>query len=132
MLEMKETAYLLANRGPTSLIVLDELGRGTAVEAGSGICWAVCEELLRGTAFVFLATHFRVMRGLADLYPAVDNYHFLVTREDTHQPVYTHTLGESTLFPLLISGNNHLLDEFQSTWLNSLLKFSHYAPYIQP
>jgi DNA mismatch repair protein MSH4 len=100
MLEMKETAYLLANRGPTSLIVLDELGRGTAVEAGSGICWAVCEELLRGTAFVFLATHFRVMRGLAELYPAVDNYHFLVTREDTHQPVYTHTLGESTILPL--------------------------------
>jgi DNA mismatch repair ATPase MutS len=100
MLEMKETAYLLANRGPTSLIILDELGRGTAVEAGSGICWAVCEELLRGTAFVFLATHFRVMRGLADLYPAVDTYHFLVTREDTDQPVYTHTLGESTFLPL--------------------------------
>ncbi len=93
MLEMKETAFLLANRGPTSLIVLDELGRGTAVEAGTGICWAVCEELLRGTCYVFLATHFPVMRGLADIYPGVGTYHFLINR-DQDPPVYTHVLGE--------------------------------------
>ncbi len=98
MLEMKETAFLLANRGPTSLIILDELGRGTAVESGSAICWAVCEELLRGSCFVFLATHFQLMVRLADLYPGVDNYHFLVRREADEQTVYTHVLGTVGIF----------------------------------
>jgi DNA mismatch repair ATPase MutS len=85
----------LANRGPTSLIILDELGRGTSVEEGSAICWAVCEELLRGNCFVFLATHFQLMVRLADLYPAVDNYHFLVQQEgeEEDQVSHTHLLG---------------------------------------
>ena len=58
-----------------------------------GVCWAVCEELLRGEAFVFLATHFQLIPQLARLYPTVSNYHFL-SSVDGQEESFAHMLGK--------------------------------------
>ena len=93
MIEMQETSFILGNVGPTSLVIIDELGRGTSVDEGSAICWAVSERLLTGTtSFVLLATHFRQMTRLAELHPCAANHHFLSQEEDG-QTVYTHRLA---------------------------------------
>ena len=91
MVEMQETAFILSNMGKSSLVIIDELGRGTSVEEGTAICWAVAEALLRTSAFVFLATHFTQIPALSDLHPCVENSHFLASVEE-NQIVHTHQL----------------------------------------
>ena len=76
-----------------SLIIIDELGRGTGVDEGSAVCWAVCEELLKGGSYTFLATHFQLIPLLANIYPAVVNYHFLLDRDQEQEVHFTHVLG---------------------------------------
>ena len=93
MVEMQETSFILSNLGPTSLIIIDELGRGTSVEEGSSICWAICEKLLQSSCFVFLATHFLQMTCLADLHPCVSNHHFIAKTVSGHVE-YTHLLAQ--------------------------------------
>lgn len=71
---MKEVQYILRSVTPTSLIVLDELCKGTSIEEGASIAWAVCESLLTKTAFTFAATHFSYLTKLADVYCNVTKY----------------------------------------------------------
>ena len=87
--EMEETAFILNNIGPTSMVIIDELGRGTSVDEGFAICYAVAERLLTGSSgFIFLATHFRQMTRLAELHPCAANHHFLSeTGSSTHRLV---------------------------------------------
>ena len=87
--EMEETAFILNNIGPTSIVIIDELGRGTSVDEGFAICYAVAERLLTGSSgFIFLATHFRQMTRLAELHPCAANHHFLSeTGSSTHRLV---------------------------------------------
>ena len=67
-LEMKEIAYILGSVGSRSLVIMDELGRGTSTAEGASLCWAISEELMKGSAFCFLATHFMLMTRLEALY----------------------------------------------------------------
>jgi len=94
--EMQETSFILSNVGSKSLVIIDELGRGTSVTEGSAICYAVCEHLLlHSTSFVFLATHFALMTRLADLHPCAFNHHFLPSVEeesDEQQLMFSHKL----------------------------------------
>ncbi|EDO35291.1 predicted protein [Nematostella vectensis] len=76
MLEMKEINYIIQNASDKSLIIVDELGRGTSSEEGVGICYAVCEHLLGIKAFTFFATHFLELTTMDELYPNVENLHF--------------------------------------------------------
>ena len=61
-----------------------------------GVCWAVCEELLRGHAYTFLATHFELIPKLAALYPTVTNYHFQMENQTEGQQdgSFAHKLGK--------------------------------------
>ncbi|CAG2066589.1 unnamed protein product, partial [Timema podura] len=88
--------YIKQALTPTSLVIMDELCRGTSVEDGTALTWALCEELLHTTAFFFLATHFLFVTKLQDLYYNVINHHFEVKEEETEKGrgrlVYTHCL----------------------------------------
>ena len=64
-LQMREVAYILQHVTPRSLVIIDELGRGTSSEEGVGLCYAVCEQLHASKAFVFFATHFLELTQLS-------------------------------------------------------------------
>ncbi|KAM8930149.1 LOW QUALITY PROTEIN: mutS protein homolog 4 [Pelodytes ibericus] len=78
MKEMKEVTYIIQNANHKSLIIIDELGRGTSAEEGIGLCYAVGEFLLSLKAFTLFATHFLELCHLGTMYPNVENYHFEV------------------------------------------------------
>ncbi|XP_049595657.1 mutS protein homolog 4 [Syngnathus scovelli] len=99
MMEMKEVSYIIHNVSERSLIIIDELGRGTSAEEGIGLCHSVCEFLLGIKAFTLFATHYLELCQLASLYPCVDNQHMKVqhtrTRDTgTEKIVYTHLLSQ--------------------------------------
>jgi DNA mismatch repair protein MutS len=85
MVEMAETANILHHASPHSLVLLDEIGRGTATFDGLAIAWAVAESLAEdlGARTVF-ATHYHELNELAALLPNVANAQVLVeeTGED--------------------------------------------------
>ncbi|XP_063825742.1 mutS protein homolog 4-like [Ostrinia nubilalis] len=82
VLEMKEMQHILKSLTPSSLVIIDELCRGTSTEEGTSIAWAICEELLISDAFTFFTTHFMYLTRLQDLYFNVQNRHTAVTEED--------------------------------------------------
>lgn len=79
LVEMSEVAAILNHATPQSLILLDEVGRGTATFDGLSIAWAVVEHLQKQTrARTLFATHYHELTELADLLPAVKNVHVSV------------------------------------------------------
>jgi DNA mismatch repair protein MutS len=79
MVEMTETAAILHTATPRSLILLDEVGRGTATYDGLAIAWAAVEYLhARTRAKTLFATHYFELTELADLLSGVKNYHVSV------------------------------------------------------
>src|SRR5437764_7255389 len=70
MVEMTETAIILNSASPRSLIVLDEIGRGTATFDGLSIAWAVIEHIQTNLhAKTVFATHYHELTELAELLP---------------------------------------------------------------
>ena len=79
MVEMNETANILNNATPRSLIVLDEIGRGTSTFDGVSIAWAVTEYIYdRLASRTLFATHYHELTELSLLLPGVKNYHIAV------------------------------------------------------
>ncbi|HSH46278.1 MAG TPA: DNA mismatch repair protein MutS [Longimicrobiales bacterium] len=79
MVEMSETASILHNATERSLVLLDEIGRGTATYDGVSIAWAVTEHLHEATrAKTVFATHYHELTQLADLLPALVNFNVAV------------------------------------------------------
>ncbi len=79
MVEMTEAAGILNTATPQSLVLLDEVGRGTATFDGLAIAWAVVEYLQARThAKTLFATHYHELTELADLLPGICNYHVAV------------------------------------------------------
>ena len=56
---------------PTSLIIIDELCRGTSCEEGAAMALAIVEELLEKSAFIFITTHFLCLTKLQEMYSNV-------------------------------------------------------------
>jgi len=76
MVEMTETSQILNTATPNSLILLDEIGRGTSTFDGLSIAWAVVEHIHQKTrAKTLFATHYHELTELADLLPGVVNLH---------------------------------------------------------
>ena len=77
MVEMNETSHILASVTPRSLILLDEVGRGTSTFDGISIAWAIVEYLYKpkGGAKVIFATHYFELIDLENKYSRVKNYH---------------------------------------------------------
>ncbi len=77
MVEMQETAHILRHAGERSLVLLDEIGRGTATFDGLSIAWAVAEHVARAPAGpkTIFATHYHELIDLAADLPRVGNLH---------------------------------------------------------
>ena len=90
MVEMIETAHILHYATPKSLVVLDEIGRGTSTFDGLSIAWAVAEYLHNTpgkTARTLFATHYHELAELADTLPRIRNFNIAV-REWNEQVVF--------------------------------------------
>ncbi|KAM7284540.1 mutS protein homolog 4 [Ixodes scapularis] len=82
LMEMRSASYILQNFTDSSLVVIDELGRGTSEEEGAAICMAITEKLMDSDAFVILATHFDLMTQMESMYRNVTNFHMQVETEE--------------------------------------------------
>jgi DNA mismatch repair protein MutS len=94
MVEMQETAHILNGATSRSLVVLDEIGRGTATYDGLSIAWAVAEHLAsnrRARPKTLFATHYHELTDLADALPGVVNAH-VTAREWKDDIVFLHKI----------------------------------------
>ena len=84
MVEMLETAAILNNMTPRSLILLDEIGRGTSTFDGMSIAWAIVEYIHErgGGAKTLFATHYHELNELEENYKRVKNFHIAVKESD--------------------------------------------------
>ena len=94
MVEMNETANILNNATEKSLVILDEIGRGTSTFDGLSIAWAVAEDLVtkngKGVKTIF-ATHYHELTELAAAHDRVKNYNIAV-REWNDSIIFLHKL----------------------------------------
>ncbi|KAK8138544.1 hypothetical protein PG984_001924 [Apiospora sp. TS-2023a] len=74
-IEMREMAFILRNINENSMVVVDELGRGTSTRDGLAIAIAISEALLQSEAFVWFATHFEQLTAVLGSRPGVLNLH---------------------------------------------------------
>ncbi|KAJ7607391.1 muts domain V-domain-containing protein [Roridomyces roridus] len=78
--EMATSAMILGLASPQSLVLVDELGRGTSPREGVGISHAIAEGLIERKSFVFFATHFKELATTLSRQPTVINLHLSVQR----------------------------------------------------
>ena len=80
MVEMTETSTILHNLSPRSLVLLDEIGRGTSTFDGMSIAWAIVEYIHQNGqgAKTLFATHYHELNELEERYPRIKNYHIAV------------------------------------------------------
>lgn len=101
MVEMNETASILNNISDRSLVLLDEIGRGTSTYDGISIAWAITEylhNLKNARPKVMFATHYHELIEMADQYERIQNYHIAVK-----------DVGKKVIFlrKLAIGGSEH-------------------------
>jgi len=93
MVEMTETASILHNATDESLVLMDEIGRGTSTFDGLSLAWASAEHLARTRAFTLFATHYFEMTALPEHADAVANVH-LTAAEHGDGIVFMHRVEE--------------------------------------
>ncbi len=94
MVEMNETASILNNISPRSLILLDEIGRGTSTYDGISIAWSIGEYLHNypgGAPKTLFATHYHELNELANKYDRIKNYN-ISTRETGGKVIFLRKL----------------------------------------
>jgi DNA mismatch repair protein MutS len=84
MMEMNEAANILNNATPESLIILDEIGRGTSTYDGISIAWALVERLHVLGALTLFATHYHELTQLARELHRLKNYNIPIEEEGEH------------------------------------------------
>src|SRR5690606_6901482 len=81
MVEMNETASILNNLSDRSLVLLDEIGRGTSTYDGVSIAWAIAEYIhkhAKGRAKTLFATHYHELNDMADIFKRIKNFNVSV------------------------------------------------------
>ncbi|KTT52026.1 DNA mismatch repair protein MutS [Pseudomonas oryzihabitans] len=89
MVEMSETANILHNASEHSLVLMDEVGRGTSTFDGLSLAWAAAEQLARLRAWTLFATHYFELTVLPEGQPTVANVHLNAT-EHNDRIVFLH------------------------------------------
>ena len=89
MVEMIETANILNNATERSLVVLDEIGRGTSTFDGMALAWAVAEKIVQMKTRALFATHFHQLTDMASQYHGVKNVHTLA-KESGNTIIFLH------------------------------------------
>ncbi len=89
MVEMSETANILHNATDRSLVLMDEVGRGTSTFDGLSLAWAAAERLAQLRAYTLFATHYFELTILPDSEPLVANVHLNAT-EHNERIVFLH------------------------------------------
>jgi DNA mismatch repair protein MutS len=93
MVEMVETANILNNATPHSLVILDEIGRGTSTLDGLSLAWAIAETLSNRKCRTLFATHYHELTTLADRDSSIVNLHVTV-REWKDEIVFLYGIKE--------------------------------------
>jgi len=94
MVEMTETANILHNATPRSLVLLDEIGRGTSTFDGLSLAWATALQMARSVrAFTLFATHYFELTALPGQCPGMANVHLDATEHQDHV-VFLHHIQE--------------------------------------
>jgi len=94
LVEMSETATILNNATDESLVILDEVGRGTSTYDGISIAWVVSEYLYNTIqSYSVFATHYNELTELANVYEGMSNMCVKVLEED-NEVVFLHKVGE--------------------------------------
>lgn len=91
MVEMNETADILNNLTPKSLVILDEIGRGTSTYDGLSLAWALAEHLHKTRVRAMFATHFHEITSLADEREGIKNYNVAV-KEWKDEIIFLHKI----------------------------------------
>jgi DNA mismatch repair protein MutS len=91
MVEMSETADILNNLTPRSLVILDEIGRGTSTYDGLSLAWALAEHFQKNKSRTLFATHFHELTALADEHTGVKNYNVAV-KEWKDEIIFLHKI----------------------------------------
>jgi DNA mismatch repair protein MutS len=109
MVEMVETANILNHATKKSLIVVDEIGRGTSTYDGISIAWAIAEYLVsnsESSAKTLFATHYHELQNLEKKYPQkISNYQMAV-EEENGEPVFLHQVipgGTSSSYAIAVA-----------------------------
>ena len=140
MVEMIETANILHHATSRSLLILDEIGRGTSTYDGVSIAWAVIEYIHNHPALrakTLFATHYHELTQLADIFPGVCNYNVAVTEVD-EKVVFLHKIvpgGSDRSYGIHVAqlaGLPHPIIQRASEILDELEKSSGQAVRINP
>ncbi|KAJ8571458.1 hypothetical protein ON010_g5378 [Phytophthora cinnamomi] len=91
--EMTETAFILETCTARSLVLIDELGRGTANDEGAAIAWSIGEEMTQRGSYTCFATHYHQLNRLAVLYPRCRCYH-MGTRSNINSVHFRYVLKD--------------------------------------
>ncbi|HXB41994.1 MAG TPA: DNA mismatch repair protein MutS [Bacteroidia bacterium] len=95
MVEMNETASILNNLSNRSLILLDEIGRGTSTYDGISIAWAIAEYVHQNPnkAKTLFATHYHELNEMAQYFPRIKNFHVTI-KELSNKVIFMRKLAE--------------------------------------
>ena len=94
MVEMTETALILNNASPRSLVLLDEIGRGTSTFDGLALAWAVARQIAERTgALTLFATHYFELTSLPERQPKAANVH-LAAKEFGERIIFMYAVQE--------------------------------------
>ena len=91
MVEMTEAADILNNLTPRSLVILDEIGRGTSTSDGLSLAWALAEHMHQESVRTLFATHFHELTALAQQFKGIKNYNVAV-REWKDKIIFMHKI----------------------------------------